>query len=78
MDGALNFGLWGCLKFAHSPCLSLRERYLPKGGGEGCADSGWRDAVSHKELVRLFCGKFRKTGEICLRMGFGRFVDESE
>ena len=32
MDGALNSGLWSCFRFAHSSCLSLRERYLPKGG----------------------------------------------
>ena len=53
MDGALNFGLWECLKFAQSPCLSLRERYLPKGGGEGCADSACKNAVSYKESVQL-------------------------
>ena len=46
--GAKNFGLSVCVKFAHSPCLSLRERYLPTGGGEGCADSGCWDAASYK------------------------------
>ena len=55
---SINLGLSLCFKFAHRPCLSLRERYLPKGGGEGCADSGWRDAVSYKESVQWVCGWF--------------------
>ena len=49
-----NSDLSFCFKFPHSPCLSLRERYLPKGGGEGCADSAWRDAVSYEESVQRF------------------------
>ena len=32
MGGAVNFGLWGCLKFAHRPCfVPWGEVPLPKG-----------------------------------------------
>ena len=37
------FGLCNDGSFHPCSCLSLRERYLPKGGGEGCGGSGgWR------------------------------------